>query len=650
MMKNLKIKYKIYGLTAFIILLMLVFFAVFQYKNSIMEKIDGQAQAAGKIDAILRDNMDLINSLLWHEETTQTDKIVANIDSIAKTGSKLQKSLEDKEAGKIAKKIGTIAKELEKEISSFKELVKKKQSAKSRLEKISEEVSAKIEELSQRIDTKTVELVQNNAEIKKIRDSVVMASAANNLRDMLKNLRIKEMDIDFLLSPEGEKEVASQAEELINYTAYLKRKVRKDPQNKETVRQMLSLFTEYGEGFKNYIINLKELHNEREKIFSQLAEVTKLTQQLSKSLTEEAKKVREDMRLQVVAILFLIIALVVVVMPILARSILRPIGMLTTTTKELSSGDGDLTRELKVESNDEIGEASHYINRFLRVVHEVVSEAKESGSENVSISKRLDEVRHRLEEIMEQETKMLSEITETSSDVKRSMESNIEDANDTKKDVQKVNTTLQDVHKQITQMVEEIQQNAHREAELADRLNMLLSSVQDVKTVLQVIEEIADQTNLLALNAAIEAARAGEHGRGFAVVADEVRKLAERTQKSILEINTTVNSIVQAVAEASGEINSNVTKTQQLADVSNEVQNSMESMATIMNETTEFIEKTVDDSIEVSKQTGSVIEQIEVLSKESAKSQELLHEISEVSEKMVQVVEELNAKLNKFKT
>lgn len=650
MLKNITIKTKIYTLAIFIIILMLSFYGVFQYKNSMIEKIDEQASLATLINRTLYGDIENINKLLWQEDSSKIDTVVNSASVMERISKELVNSLGESPIAKEARKIGALAGKLQKELIRFKETLERTKKAKKELEKISSDVSRKIEILSQTSDTKTVELVQNNAEIKQIRDSVVISSAANNLRDMLKSLRVKEMDDAYLLTDKGEKQIFSELEELLNYTLYLKRKVRKDPESKKLVAEIFSELQKYDLGFKNYIAQVRELYEERSTIFSQLSEITSLTQALSSNLNKEAAKVRQAMKIEVITLLFVIIALVLIVMPILAKSILRPIGRLTETTKELSSGDGDLTRQLNIETNDEIGVASHYINRFLQLVHEVISEAKESGSENMAISEHLNEVRRRFEAIMEREAAMLSQITETSSEVKRSLESNVEDANDTRRDVQKVNKTLQDVHRQITGMVDEIQENAHREAELADRLNTLLTSVQDVKSVLQVIEDIADQTNLLALNAAIEAARAGEHGRGFAVVADEVRKLAERTQKSILEINTTVNTIVQAVADASGEINANVEKTRQLADISNGVQKNMEGMATIMNETTGFIEKTVDDSIEVSKQTGEVIERIEVLSKESVKSQELLHEISDVSDKMLRVVNELNNKLNQFKT
>ncbi|WP_414720272.1 methyl-accepting chemotaxis protein [Sulfuricurvum sp.] len=110
----------------------------------------------------------------------------------------------------------------------------------------------------------------------------------------------------------------------------------------------------------------------------------------------------------------------------------------------------------------------------------------------------------------------------------------------------------------INTAVEKIDTVAAKERHLADNLHILVGNARETKEILVTIGDIAEQTNLLALNAAIEAARAGEHGRGFAVVADEVRKLAERTQKSLAESSATINILIQAISDNSETLNQNM--------------------------------------------------------------------------------------------
>ena len=144
-------------------------------------------------------------------------------------------------------------------------------------------------------------------------------------------------------------------------------------------------------------------------------------------------------------------------------------------------------------------------------------------------------------------------------------------------------TTIIELKNMIHSAVHRIHEVSQKENEMVGNLQTLVSNANETKAILSTIGDIADQTNLLALNAAIEAARAGEHGRGFAVVADEVRKLAERTQKSLAETSATTNVLIQSISETSDTLNRNADEVNDISDEVSRISDKMDDIITTLH-------------------------------------------------------------------
>ncbi|MFA6757057.1 MAG: methyl-accepting chemotaxis protein, partial [Sulfurospirillaceae bacterium] len=245
---------------------------------------------------------------------------------------------------------------------------------------------------------------------------------------------------------------------------------------------------------------------------------------------------------------------------------------------------------------------------------------------------------------------LVNETTTKSILIQDEMDSSIKKALENKDELAHALEYIDDANKAITFLNEQIQASSQTEIELAGKMELLSQNAEQVKEVLTVINDIADQTNLLALNAAIEAARAGEHGRGFAVVADEVRNLAERTQRSLTEINATINVIVQSVMESSETMTVNAKNIEELTTVSLNVESKISQMAKVMQNAIGMSEATVNDHVQSGKRVKEIIDTISQINTLSAENSRSVEEMSSAAMHLSGMSENLNTKLSLFKT
>ncbi len=334
---------------------------------------------------------------------------------------------------------------------------------------------------------------------------------------------------------------------------------------------------------------------------------------------------------------------------IIRRDIDQRIKNLRTTIDTIAN-QKDFSKEVKVTSTDEFSQIQKSLGNLVTSIKEALSQAKNSAHENEKISNNLVKTFESISENIQNETNVVDSISKSSKELEQKLLQTQEEATDTKIQTQHAKQKVEEAKKVISNTISQIQANAHVEQDLADKLNNLSTDAEQVKGVLSIIGDIADQTNLLALNAAIEAARAGEHGRGFAVVADEVRQLAEKTQKSLVEINATISVIVQSILDASQDMNSNISNIDSLISNTDRIQEDMDQISHNMDGIYTNIENT-DKTVSQSAKSMQLFEKhMKEIIQLSTTNNTKVEVVGETTQAIKSSSKELMTTLDNFKT
>jgi len=420
------------------------------------------------------------------------------------------------------------------------------------------------------------------------------------------------------------------------YDVSLKEKVV----DKEVLKQIEEIDFSTVKGYTttlSYFISKSSIKDHDGKIIGYVIGAKKLTE-----VEAVITKTQEGIFAQFAIMLFADIMMFLVLFMIFRKAIVEPIKEFENSITDIIKS-GNLAKKLKVKNEDEIGRISEIVNDLLGSFSSIIKQAKEGAKQNMRIS---EDTYVSTQNLLEKATKegAIADETQTSiHGIKALVEESAQLASQTVIEVEDASKKLKMAKEDFDDISEKLQAKSSSERELSSKLLELSQNAHDTKSVLLMIGDIADQTNLLALNAAIEAARAGEHGRGFAVVADEVRQLAEKTQKSLVEISSVISLMMNSIANISEEMKHNTEDMHVLVDKSDGIQDVLTASSNQLIHSKSSVEHINSDSQKINQELEMIV----------SKTNDL-HEIVEANREnidgnlvYVTKLEDIAAKLNK---
>jgi methyl-accepting chemotaxis protein len=345
----------------------------------------------------------------------------------------------------------------------------------------------------------------------------------------------------------------------------------------------------------------------------------------------------------------MVVLIMIVTYFLLRNIVLKPLSKMSDISRDIAKGEGDLTKRVPSEGSDEIAHMGGYFNEFIEKLQQMIKKVAhvtdKVASASVELSATAEEISKGTDTLTSRASQTAAAVEEMNATVGQVAQNSGKAASLAQDTVK----TAQEGGSVVSSTISGMQQLSDAVSNSATIISDLGKSSDQIGEIVRTIEDIADQTNLLALNAAIEAARAGEQGRGFAVVADEVRKLAERTTKATKEIGDMIRQIQHDTRGAVDSMQQGTQKVTAGVDLVNKTGEALSQIVRMVSESADMIRQIAVASEQQSVATQQIASDIENVAKVTKESSSGAHESAKASQDLSQLAVELQGIVGGFK-